>query len=193
MSARSLLGLCLLLTAPAFAADKWIDYPIGPFRIISNAGDKAGRENSIRWSSFARCWGRNWAKPALGRTGLETVCPIDIVLFPNQRDYLAHAPGKPFIDGGSATLSAWSADTPFPREWLKALARLLIDDNASPDAGLVGSSLCDLFSTIQVNNTHVNWVRRCPQRSFLRIGCGRGRKCRCSPRCPNIAASCASI
>jgi len=79
-----------------------------------------------------------------------------VVLFSNQREYLAHSPGKPFIDGGSATLSAWSADSPLPREWLRALARLLIDENAARMPDSIETALCDLFSTIKVNATKVS-------------------------------------
>jgi len=36
--------LVVLFAVSAFGADKWIDYRIGPFHVISNAGDKAARE-----------------------------------------------------------------------------------------------------------------------------------------------------
>lgn len=150
------LGLVLILLAgSAAAADRWVDYPIGPFHIISNAGDKAAREKLNQIEQFRWALGMELGKTGMGKAGLDTMWPINIVLFANQREYLAHSPGKPFINGGSATLSAWSADTAFPHEWLKALARLLIDDNASRMPESLETALCDLFSTIQVNNTHV--------------------------------------
>ena len=38
-------GLSLvLMAASAAGADRWIDYRIGPFHVISDAGDKAARE-----------------------------------------------------------------------------------------------------------------------------------------------------
>ena len=150
---RPLLGLFFVLTASA--ADKWIDYRIGPFHVISNAGDKASREKLNQMEQLRYALGMQLGKIGLGKTGLDAVFPVDVILFANQRDYLAHAPGKPFIDGGSATLSAWAADTPLPREWLRALARLLIDENAGRMPDAIETALCDLFSTIQVTNTHV--------------------------------------
>lgn len=155
MAARSLLGLFLLLMTPALAADKWVDYRIGPFHVFSNAGDKAAREKLNEMEQLRYALGTELGKTGMGKTGLDTIFPIDLILFPNQREYLAHAPGKPFIEGGSATLSAWTADSPLPREWLRALARLLIDENAGRMPDAMETALCDLFSTIQVNATHV--------------------------------------
>jgi hypothetical protein len=145
--------LCLAVTASA--ADRWVDYRIGPFHVISNAGDKASREKLNQMEQLRYALGMQLGKVGMGKNGLETVWPINVVLFASQRDYQAHAPGKPFIDGGSATLSAWSADAPLPREWLRALARLLIDENAGRMPDAIETALCDLFSTIQVTNTHV--------------------------------------
>ncbi len=150
------LGLCfLLLTAPAFSADRWIDYSIGPFHVISDAGDRAAREKLDQIEQFRYALGTELGKVGMGKNGLETVWPIDLVVFANQHEYLPHALGQPFILGGSATLSAWSADAPLPPEWLRALARMLIDENAGRMPDSIETALCDLFSTIQVNNTKV--------------------------------------
>ncbi|HVP00661.1 MAG TPA: hypothetical protein VMT15_21470 [Bryobacteraceae bacterium] len=147
-------SLCLLLCAQAFAADRWIEYRIGPFHIISDAGDKAAREKLTEIEQLRYALGAQLGKNSVGK-GLDTVWPIDLVLFSNQRDYLAHSPGRPFIDGGSATLSAWSADLPLPRDWLRALVRLLIDENAGRMPEAIETALCDLFSTIKLSKTHV--------------------------------------
>jgi hypothetical protein len=114
------------MAASASAADRWIEYRIGPFHVISDAGDRAAREKLNQIEQLRYVLGTELGKVGMGKNGLETIWPIDVVLFSNQRDYLAHSPGKPFIEGGSATLSAWSADTALPRGWLRALARLLI-------------------------------------------------------------------
>jgi hypothetical protein len=146
----------VLLAGSASGADKWIEYRIGPFHVISDAGDKAGREKLNQMEQLRYALGTELGKVGMGKDGLVTMWPIELVLFPNQREYLAHAPGKPFTEGGSATLSAWSADTPLPREWLRALARLLIDENSGRMPDAIETALCDLFSTIKVNNTKVS-------------------------------------
>jgi len=145
--------MALLLLAPAFGADKWVEYRIGPFHVFSDAGDKAARERLTEMEQLRYALGAQLGKR--DAKGLETVWPIDLVLFSNQRDYLVHSPGKPFIDGGSATLSAWTADVPLPREWLRALTRRLIDENSGRMPEATETALCDLFSTIKVNKTKV--------------------------------------
>ena len=150
-------GLSLVLMAGlAAGADRWVDYRTGPFHVISNAGDKAAREKLNQIEQLRYSLGYELGKIGMGKDGLVTMWPIDVVLFANQREYLAHTPGKPFIDGGSATLSAWSADTPLPREWLRALARMFIDENAGRMPDAIETALCDLFSTIKVNNTKIS-------------------------------------
>src|SRR5437899_7162460 len=94
-------------------------------------------------------------KGGLTKSELETTWPIDVVLFSNAREYGPHALPAPFVPGGSAILSAWSADTPMPRDWLRALTRMLINENAGRMPEAIEDALCDLFSTIKVNATHV--------------------------------------
>jgi len=146
----------VLMAGLATGADKWIDYRMGPFHVISDAGDKQAREKLNQIEQLRYSLGTELGKIGMGKDGLTTMWPIDIVLFANQREYLAHAPGKPFIDGGSATLSAWSGDTPFPREWLAALTRIFIDENSGRMPDSLETALCDLFSTIKVNNTKIS-------------------------------------
>lgn len=138
------------------AADRWIDYRMGPFHVISDAGDKAAREKLNQMEQMRYSLGVELGKVGMGKEGLVSMWPIDLVLFSNQHDYLAHSPGKPFIEGGSATLSAWSGDAPLPRDWLRALARMLIDDNAGRMPDSIETALCDLYSTIKVNNTKIS-------------------------------------
>jgi hypothetical protein len=151
----AVFGVMLLAAGMAAAADKWIDYRMGPFHVISNAGDKAAREKLNQIEQLRYALGSELGKIGMGKDGLVTMWPIDLVLFASQREYLAHSPGKPFIDGGSAELSAWSGDTPLPSEWLRALARMLIDENSGRMPDALETALCDLFSTIKVNNTKI--------------------------------------
>ena len=149
----------IFLISPASAAG-WIEYRIGPFRVVSNAGDKAARERLTEMEQLRHVLGNMLGKDSLGvggpgKTELTTIWPIDVVVFANAREYGPHALSKPFVDGGSSTLSAWSADTPMPRDWLRDLTRMLIDENAGRMPDAIETALCDLFSTIQVKATHV--------------------------------------
>src|SRR4029077_7466738 len=123
---------------------------MGPFRVISNAGDRAARERLTEMEQT-----RHVLAGMLGKADLQTVWPIVLVLFPNQKEYGPHAVPQPFVQGGSSDLSAWTADTPQPLDWRSEVVRRLIADNAGPLSGVTVTALCDLLSTIEVNATRV--------------------------------------
>ena len=123
---------------------------MGPFRVISNAGDRAARERLTQMEQT-----RHVLAGMLGKTDLQTVWPIVLVLFPNQKEYGPHALPQPFVPGGSSDLSAWTADTPQPLDWRREVVRRLIADNAGLLSGVTVTALEDLFSTIEVNATRV--------------------------------------
>jgi hypothetical protein len=145
---RTVLALALLASS-ASAAD-WTEYRFGPFRVVSNAGDKAARERLTEMEQTRFVLGN-----LLGKTDLDTVWPMVLVLFPNQRDYGPHALPQPFVEGGSAMLSAWTADTPPPLDWRRAVTRQLLHDNAGRMPEAIETALGDLLSTLEVKATRV--------------------------------------
>jgi hypothetical protein len=156
------LALAALLFAQlAPAADRWIEYRIGPFRIVSNAGDKAARDRLDEMEQLRHVLGIMLGKDtlAVGAASageLKTVWPIDVVLFSNAREYAPHTLKQPFIEGGSAMLGAWTADVPLSHDILRALTRMLIDENAGVMPDAIETALCDLFSTIKVSGAKVS-------------------------------------
>ena len=146
-----------VLAAPAFGAD-WVEYRSGPFHVLSDAGDKRAREaltqlEQLRFVLGATLGGASQA--TLGTSELTTIWPIDLVLFAHQKDYAAHALPMPLIDGGSATLAAWSADigknTTLPHDLLRAVTLLLIEDNSGRLPENIETALGDLMCTMQVS------------------------------------------
>jgi len=151
---RSIL-IAVLLAAPCFGAD-WIEYRSGPFHVFSDAGDRKAREALTDMEQLRYVLGGLIGKEGLGKSDLDTIWPIDLVLFANQREYGPHVLPQPLVDGGSATLAAWTADTPLPRDLLRALTALMIKDTGSRMPDALETALCDLLATIQVNATHVS-------------------------------------
>jgi hypothetical protein len=141
----------LLLAAGIASAEKWTEYRSGPFRVLSDAGDKPAREALNTMEQLRYVLGTFLAS----KEGLDTVWPVELVLFPNQKEYGPHALGQPFVAGGSMTLSAWTADTPLPHDWLRGLAAILLQDNALPMPDTIETAIADLFATIQVSGTHI--------------------------------------
>src|ERR1700761_4899371 len=106
-----------LIASNAFAADHWIEYKIGPFRIVSDAGDKAARDRLNEMEQLRHVLGVMLGKDTMAIGGptsgaLQTVWPIDVVLFSNSKQYAPHALDRPFIEGGSSMIGAWPADVP---------------------------------------------------------------------------------
>src|SRR5580704_5365739 len=141
--------IAVLLTSTVFAAD-WTEYRMGPFHVISNAGDRPARERLTEMEQT-----RHVLAGMLGKTDLPTVWPIVLVLFPNQKEYGPHALPQPFVPGGSSDLSAWTADTPQPLDWRREIVSRLIGDNTGLLSGVTVTALSDLFSSIEVNATRV--------------------------------------
>ncbi len=133
-----------LLTVSAWGAS-WTEYQAGPFRVVSDAGEHAARERLIELEGL-----RHTLESFLGKTDLTTVWPIEIVLFPNQREYGAHTPAQPLVEGPDATLGAWMTGTPLPRDLLREITRQLIEDNAGRMPEAVEQALGDLMASIQI-------------------------------------------
>ncbi|MBV8847215.1 MAG: hypothetical protein JO307_30770 [Bryobacterales bacterium] len=139
-----------LTVLPVFGAN-WTEYKSGPFHVISDAGDKPARDRLMELEQL-----RHVLATELGKNDLQLVWPIKLVLFANQREYSGYALRQPFVVGGAETLAAWTADKPLPQDWLRALTRKFLEDNAGRMPDATENALCDLFSTIQVNATRVS-------------------------------------
>lgn len=146
--------IALLAALPAFSAD-WVEYRSGPFHVYSNAGDRKGREALTELEQLRFVLGG-----LVGKAEMTTLWPINVVLFQNQKEYGPHVLPTPLVDGGASTLAAWTADAsktdPLPRDLLRAVTLLLLHDNAGRMAPGMETGLADLFSTIEVNATHVS-------------------------------------
>ena len=136
--------------APLLSAAGWTEYRSGPFRVVSNSGDRVARERLNEMEQLRWVLGG-----LLGKPDLDTVWPVNLVLFPNTREYGPHALVRPFVEGGSSILSAGSAEGPQPLDWRRDLTRMLIEDNAGRMPDAIETALCDLFSTLQVAGTRV--------------------------------------
>lgn len=147
------LAVTALFASTAFAAD-WVEYRSGPFHVLSDAGDRKGRDALTELEQLRFVLGG-----MIGKAELTTIWPVNLVLFANQKEYTPHIPPVPLIDGGSSTLTAWTADAsktePLPGDILRAVTTLLLRDNAGRMEERIETGLADLFSTIEVNATRV--------------------------------------
>lgn len=112
--------------------------------VISDAGERAARTTLGELGQL-----RNTLGYYLGKDDIESVWPIQIVLFANQREYAPHALPKPLVDGPDSVLGAWTADTALPHDLLREITRQLIQANAGRMPASVDQGLCDLMATIE--------------------------------------------
>lgn len=137
------------------AAAAWTEYRIGPLKVISNAGDNAARERLTEMEQIRHVLGGMLAKDPLRPEELKAIWPITLVLFDSPRELAAYALAEPFIDGGSANLSAAAAGVEPSPAWRHEVARQLIEANAGRMPQEIETALADLFSTISVRATRV--------------------------------------
>jgi hypothetical protein len=138
-----------LLAASAWGAG-WTEYQSGPFRIVTDAGERPAHDRLLELEQL-----RHALEAYLGKTDITTVWPIEIVLFPNQREYAPHAPPRLFVEGPDAILAAWMVETPLPHDLLREITRQLIEDNAGRMPAPVERALADLMASIQVKGAKV--------------------------------------
>lgn len=130
--------------------DRWIDYRSGPLHLITDAGDRIGRERltqleQLRWTLGG----------LLGKRDLQTAWPVHVVLFRNQKEYPRYALAHAFETGRDAILSCWMAERPLPQDWMRALVLLLVESNTPRFPQGTEGGLASLFSTLDVHGTRV--------------------------------------
>ena len=75
-----IIGLLAGLLDVAASAADWTEYRMGPFRVISNAGDRAARERLTEMEQT-----RHVLAGMLGKTQLQSVWPMVLVTWARQR------------------------------------------------------------------------------------------------------------
>jgi len=141
------LGLWLVWFA-AFAEDHWVAAKSGPFEVMSNGGDRPVREKLAYLEQFRAAFGTT-----IGVKEPELQWPIRVLVFKNSKDM--HAGPGTFRLGRNALMLGVAENAPFSREALKDLARLLLERNTAGLPPSIETGLIELFSTIEVNATHI--------------------------------------
>jgi len=148
-------ALAIAALASCAAGADWTEYQSGPFRVISDSGDKAARDRLTELEQTRHVLGTMLGNGIISND-LKTVWPIVLVLFPTQKDYAPHALSQLFVPGGSANLCAWFAAAPLPLDLRHEIVRQLIESNAGRMGEPAETALGDLFSTLDVKATRVS-------------------------------------
>ena len=133
----------LLLPLAASAEDRWIDIRSGPFQVLTNAGDRPGREVLNQFEQVRYIVGT-----ALGKPDLTTLWPVRLVL-------LKSGQPAPLSLTRDTYTGALVANSPTPRELLRECVRILIASNARRMSPAIESGMAEFYSTAQVSGTRI--------------------------------------
>jgi len=159
------LGLALLaltFSLPALAAEPspWLEIHSTHFTVITDAGDKKGREVALRFEQMRAVFATLLSKERLNQP-----IPLTILAFKNDQSYYQAAPlhdGRPidvpgfFLPGEDQDFIVLnlSEDEPW-RAVAHDFVHMLLNDNYPPAQGWFDEGLCEYFSSIRVDNRQV--------------------------------------
>src|SRR3954449_11624934 len=139
------LLFALLLPLSLLAEDRWIEFDSGPFQVLTNAGEKPGREALNYLEQLRHSLGA-----MLGKPDLQSAWAIRLVVL---------KPGKAVTTYPSVKMGrdAYTASfTSIPPETVADITRILIDANAGRMPEGIEHGLISLFSTLSVDGVHVS-------------------------------------
>jgi hypothetical protein len=138
----------LVFSLAALGEDHWVEAKLGPFQVMSNGGDRPVREKLAYLEQFRAALGAT-----IGEKDPQLFWPVRILVFKNAKELPAGS-GRIQL-GRNAMMLGVTENAPFSSEVLKDVARLLLERNTSGLPPSVESGLIALFSTLEVNGTHI--------------------------------------
>ncbi len=156
--------VCATLLNSAFAEKKepnpWLQVNSAHFTVITDAGDKKGREVSLRFEQMRAVFASIFNKDHLTQPE-----PLTILAFKNDDSYYKLAPlhnGQPidvpgfFLPGDDQNFMVLNLTEAEPWHAVsRDLARMLLDNNYPPAQAWFDEGLADYFSSIHVDDAQV--------------------------------------
>jgi len=148
------LLLAFLASPCAFAKDepKWVEVHTAHFSVITDAGEKRGREVALRMEQMRSVFGQ-----LLLKDKLKMPVPITVVALKNDKQYGMAAPGKQSMAGGFY-VPAWDRvyivlnlfELEPWRSIAHPFAHYLLNYNYPPSQGWFDEGLAEYFGSIQL-------------------------------------------
>ena len=158
----SVVLFCLFPTV-MFSADRsWVEVRSPHFSVITDTGEKQGREIVLRFEQMRAVFGSLWHK-----SKVNIAVPLQIVAFRNQSEFRQFAPlwkGKPselsgLFQGGddrNFILLDMSAYDPYPTVFHE-YAHLLLHGNFPPMPAWFDEGFAEYFSTLKITGKQVQY------------------------------------
>jgi hypothetical protein len=156
----ALCGLCVCATPAPAAEPPWLEVHSAHFTVVTDAGEKKGREVALRFEQM-----RSVFATLLGKDRLNQSLPLTILAFKNDKSYYQVAPlhdGQPigvpgfFLPGEDQDFIVLNL---FEDESWRAVAHdfaeMLLNYNYPPAQGWFDEGLAEYFSSIRVDNKQV--------------------------------------
>lgn len=155
------LLLVLLFAVLASAQDRWEEYRFGPIHVITNAGEREGRETLAQLTQFRHALGK-----LTGKSEVVSDWPIRILLFKNARQVPASASGLSL--GRDAYTGAVAVRQSLPRSLLRDYARVLLESSVGRLPTEIETGLIDLLSTLETDGARITIGRPLPEAERIR-------------------------
>jgi hypothetical protein len=141
-----MVRLCLLfvLSLTLAAEDRWIEYRLGPFQVLTSAGEHPGKETLGRFEQFRWALGKT-----LGHEDLGSTWPIRILVFKKHQGLVALSWNREAFTAGL------TAGAPIPRGVFHECAKILIESNTGRMPRPVELGIETLFSTLETNGVRI--------------------------------------
>ncbi|HBY62446.1 MAG TPA: hypothetical protein DEH78_21700 [Solibacterales bacterium] len=133
---------------PACLCAGWSEFRSGPFDILTDAGDQAGRAALTHFEQLRHTLGT-----LLGMPDVKPVWPVRVIVLKNAKDRARYAGGGAPALGFAREefVGSMVASQPVPSELNRAIVRMLIETNVpSKMQGDIEGGLADLLSTLEV-------------------------------------------
>src|SRR5271169_5646502 len=155
-----LLGVLLSISAPAAEPSPWLEIHSTHFTVITDAGEKKGREVALRFEQMRAIFATLLMKERLNEP-----LPLTILAFQNDKNYYQSAPlrqGQPIsvpgflVPGEDQNFIVLNL---FEEESWRAVAHdfaaMLLNYNYPPAQGWFDEGLAEYFASIRVDNKQV--------------------------------------
>lgn len=142
------LLFCLAAFLPLLAQDRWVRVRSGPFEVLSRAGERAAQEALATLEQFRYAFGA-----VLSRDEASAEWPIRVVIPRRGRDA---EPASPPVMGRDAYIGSLAAETHPSAEWLRNLARILLEANARRLPQDIEEGLLDYYAQLRIEGVRLS-------------------------------------